>query len=326
MRAIAIAKPGGPEVLELVERPSPSVGPNDARVRVRATAVNRADVLQRRGFYPAPPGVPRDVPGLELAGEVIEVGEAVRGLAPGDRVFGLVGGGAYAEEIATDARTLTKLPASIGFVEAAAIPEAFITAYDAMIAQGRLASGDFVLIHAVGSGVGTAAVQLAKAFGARSIGTSRGAAKLERARALGLDHGVVVQNARFADEVNAATDRRGADVVLDLVGGAYVAEDVACTAHRGRILVVGLVAGTRAEIDFGAVLRKRLTIVGTVLRSRSLEEKIEVADAFERDVVPLFERGALRPVVDRVMPLAKAAEAHAAMEAGEPFGKIVLEV
>jgi NADPH2:quinone reductase len=324
MRTIVITKPGGPEVLELrdVDLPSPARG--EVRVRVRATAVNRADLLQRMGAYPAPPDAPRDIPGLELSGEVDLVGEGVTDLVVGDRVFGIVGGGAYAEHAVTHARALAKIPATMSFTDAAAIPEAFITAYDAMITQAALASGDVALVHAAGSGVGTAAVQLAHALGARVIGTARTAEKLERAKALGLDHGIVARDAKFEGEVLRATAGAGANVVLELVGGAYVAEDILCVARLGRILLVGLMAGARVDLDLGALLRKRATLRGTVLRARPLEEKIAAMQIFARHVVPLFESGRLRAVVDRVMPLDDARAAHMAMAANEGFGKLVL--
>jgi len=326
MRAIVIREPGGPEVLELRDVPSPVPSRGEVRVRVRATAVNRADLMQRLGMYPAPPDAPRDIPGLELAGEVDAVGDGVTDLAVGDRVFGLVGGGAYAEQVTSHARALAKMPVGMSFTDAAAIPEAFITAYDAMVTQAGLAAGERVLVHAVGSGVGTAAVQIARAIGARSIGTARGRDKLERAKALGLDDGIVPHDGRFADAVMNLTGGVGVDVILELVGGAYVAEDLACVASRGRIALVGIMAGPRVDFDLGILLRKRADIRGTMLRSRPLEEKIAATRAFARHVVPLFERGLLRAVVDRVLPLAKAAEAHAAMAANEGFGKIVLEV
>jgi NADPH2:quinone reductase len=344
MRAIVIREPGGPEVLELRERPTPEPSRGEARVRVRATAVNRADVMQRMGTYPAPPGAPPDIPGLELAGEVDAIGEGVTDVAPGDRVFGIVGGGAYAEQVVVHARTLARMPAGMSFTDAAAVPEAFLTAWDAMVAQAHLTSGEVVLVHAAGSGVGTAGWQIALAIGARPIGTTRasraptgaagtagpdGAArpdKLERARALGLKEGIVVEGGVFAKAVLARTGGRGVDVVLELVGGAYVSEDLACLAHRGRIVVVGAMGGGRAELDLGMLMRKRAEIRGTMLRSRPLEEKIVAARALERHLVPLFESGALRPVVDRVLPLAQAADAHRAMQADETFGKVVLEV
>jgi NADPH2:quinone reductase len=326
MRAIVIREPGGPDVLELRDVPTPTPQRGEARVRVRATAVNRADLLQRLGAYPAPPDSPRDIPGLELAGEVDAVGEGVTAVKVGDRVFGLAGGGAYAEQVVVHARTLVRMPEGLTFVEGAAIPEAFVTAYDAMVVQGRLAAGESVLVHAVGSGVGTAAVQIARVIGAFSIGTARSAAKLDRARPMGLAEGVVAQGGAFAEKVNAITDGRGVDVVLELVGGGYVVEDLACVAQRGRIVVVGLLAGTRADVDLGLVLRKRIELRGTVLRSRPLEEKIDAARILSRHLAPLFATRHLEPVIDKVLPLARAAEAHAYMASNDGFGKVVLEV
>jgi NADPH2:quinone reductase len=329
MRAIVIAKPGGPEVLELRETASPTPSRGEVRVRVRATAVNRADLLQRMGLYPAPPGAPPDIPGLEIAGEVDALGEDVTELAIGDRVFGVVGGGGYAEQLTAHARSLARMPEGMTFTDAAAIPEAFITAWDAMVDQGRLAAGETVLIQAAGSGVGTAAVQIARAIGARSIGTARTADKLERARALGLDECVLsagAEGGKFAEAVRARTGGRGVDVVVELVGGAYVAQDLACIAPRGRIIVVGAMAGAQVDLNLGILMHKRVELRGTVLRARPLEEKILAARSFERHVVPLFARGVLRPIVDRILPLAQAAEAHRAMQGNEAFGKIVLEV
>jgi putative PIG3 family NAD(P)H quinone oxidoreductase len=322
MKAIVITRPGGPEVLELQERPAPEPARGEVRVRVRATALNRADLLQRMGKYPAPPDSPPDIPGMELAGEIDALGAGVREWAVGDRVFGLCGGGSYAEQVVVHARTLARIPAALSFTDAAAVPEAFITAWDAAVTQAGLAAGETVLVHAAGSGVGTAAVQIARAIGARSIGTARTAGKLERLRPLGLDHGVLAEGDRFADAVAAI----GApDVILELVGGAYLAEDLRCVAPRGRIVLISTMAGARAELDLGAILRQRLVVRGTVLRARPLEEKIAVTQAFARHLVPLFERGVLRPVVDRVLPLSAAAEAHTYMASNAGFGKVVLE-
>ena len=326
MKAIVIDKPGGPESLVLRDVPVPAPGRGEVRVRVHASAINRADLLQRMGHYPAPPDVPADIPGIELAGEVDALGEGARELAVGDRVFGLVGGGAYAEHVVAHERTLAKMPAGLSFTDAAAIPEAFITAYDAMVTQARLAAGETVVVHAAGSGVGTAAVQIARAIGATSIGTSRTEDKLARARELGMHHGVTVPSGKFANEVRALTDARGADVVLELVGGAYVPEDLACLAPRGRLILVGLLAGPRAEVDLGTILRKRLEITGTVLRSRPLEEKIAVTAAFARHVVPLVARGDFRAIVDRTFPLARACDAHTYVAENTGFGKVVLEI
>lgn len=326
MRAIVIREPGGPDVMEWQEAATPEPSRGEVRVRVRATAVNRADLLQRAGKYPAPPGSPVNIPGLELAGEVDAVGEDVTDLARGDRVYGLVGGGAYAEHVVAHARTLARMPAEMTFVDAAAVPEAFLTAWDAMVSQARLIAGERVLVHAAGSGVGTAALQIARAIGARAIGTARTPAKIGRVRELGLGEGIVVPDGVFAQEVLARTSGRGVDVALELVGGAYVAEDLACLADRGRIVVVGMMGGGRVDLDLGMLMRKRAEVRGTMLRSRPLEEKILLARILERQITPLLESGALHPVIDRVLPIASAAEAHRAMQDNESFGKLVLRV
>ena len=327
MKAIVISRFGGPEVLDLREVPTPSPTRGDVRVRVRATAINRADLIQRAGFYPAPPDSPQDIPGLEFAGEIDAVGEGVTEWTPGDRVIGLCGGGAYAEAVVVPARTVARLPAGMSFSDGAAIPEAFITAWDAMVVQARLGAGERVLIHAAASGVGTAAIQIARAVGARVLGTSRSPAKLERLRPLGLDDAIAIDHdGRFAAAVVQATGGSGADVVLELVGGAHLIEDLACIAPRGRIMLVGLMAGASAELDLRAILSRRIQITGTMLRSRPLEEKIAAVQQLARHLMPLFERGTLRAIVDRVLPLAQAGEAHAYLASNESFGKVVLAV
>jgi NADPH:quinone reductase len=323
MRAIAITKPGGPDVLSLVERPLPEPSRGEVRVRVRGTAVNRADLLQRMGMYPAPSDAPADIPGLEIAGEVDAVGTGVQRLVVGDRVFGLVGGGGYAEAIVSHERALAKIPFNMTFEEAAAVPEAFITAHDAIVTQGELKSGEPLLVHAAGSGVGTAAIQLGHVLGAFVVGTARTQDKLERAEELGMFEGIVVENGRFADAVRKVCPD-GAAVVLELVGGNYVAEDLRCVQTLGRIVLVGLLAGAKTEIELGLLLRKRARIFGTVLRARPLEEKIAAVRAFETQVVPLLARKAVRPIIDCVMPLADAAKAHERMASNAGFGKIVL--
>jgi NADPH2:quinone reductase len=325
MRAIAI------EAGKLVptERPTPSPGRSEVRVRVAATAVNRADVLQVLGAYPAPADAPADIPGLEYAGVVDALGEGVTELAIGDRVYGLVGGGSYAEYLVVHARAVARAPQRLSLGACAALPEAFLTAWDAMVDQGRLGAGDAVLVTAVGSGVGTAAVQIGRAVGATVVGTARSESKLERARALGLQHGVVPHEGRFAEAVRAAlsaTHPNGIDVGLELVGGSYVDEDIAVAAPRGRIVLVGLLAGRSGSLDLGAVLRKRLSLIGTVMRARPLEEKIGVAGVLARRLTPLFESGACVPTIDATFPLAEAAAAHARMASNEGFGKLVLEV
>ncbi len=322
MRAIIIVRPILDGSLELREVATPMPGKGEVRIAVRATAVNRADLLQARGQYPAPSDAPADIPGLEYAGVIDALGDGVTSFATGDRVFGLAGGGTYAEFVVVHAHTVTRMPARLSFNDAAALPEAFITAYDAMVTQAALAAGETVLVHAVGSGVGTAAVQIARAIGARCIGAARTVEKLKR-----IDCPCVVSaGGQFSEQVMKLTFDRGVDVVLDLVGGHYVAEDLKALAPRGRLVLVGLLAGAKAEIDLGLVLRKRLHIMGTVLRSRPLDEKIAAAVTFERHVVPLIDSGILTPVVDRVVPFENARSAHAYVATNESFGKVVLEV
>jgi putative PIG3 family NAD(P)H quinone oxidoreductase len=321
MRAIAIARPGGPEVLTLVERPRPEPSRGEVRIRVRATAINRADLLQRMGAYPAPSDSPPDIPGLEFAGEVSALGPGVERLAVGDRVFGLVGGGGYAEELVAHERAVARIPDGLSFEDAAAVPEAFITAHDAIVGQAGLRGGETLLVHAVGSGVGTAAVQLGRALGTFVIGTARTPDKLERARALGMAAGVVAEGGKFADAVRKHGEPA---VVLELIGGAYVDEDVRTVQVLGRIVLVGLLAGGKSDIDLSGILRKRVRIFGTVLRARPLEEKIAAMRVFETQVVPMLSRGLIAPVIDTVMDLDAAGAAHQRMASNVGFGKIVL--
>ena len=326
MRAIVITKPGGPEVLQLQETEAPEPAAGQILVRVAATAINRADLLQRAGRYPAPHGWPADIPGLEYAGTVVSAGDGVTAFRPADRVMGLVGGGAYAEFVAVHQDEAMRVPATLTLQQAAAIPEAFITAHDALISQAGLSRNETVLIHAAGSGVGTAAVQIAKAVGATTIGTSRSAWKLDRAVDLGLDAAVLAGEQDFVAEVGRLTGGRGADVVLDLVGGDYLPGNIECLAVHGRIIIVGLVAGATAELDMRALMRKRASIRGTVLRSRLPAEKAEVTRAFATFALPHLESGRLRPIIDSTLPLEQAGAAHERMQEGSCFGKIVLEM
>jgi len=325
MRAIVIARPGGPEVLEYRDVPDPVPGPDDLLVRVRAAGVNRADVLQRRGGYPQPgPKGAFEIPGLEFAGEVIDVGWRVEGFRPGDRVMGLLAGEGYAELVAVNARHCVHVPPSLSWEEAGGTPETAITALDALLQCG-LVPGERVLVHAAGSGVGTHAVQIAKMMGASLvIGTAGSDWKLERARALGLDVGINYRNQAFADVVREVTGGRGVDVILDVVGGSYLADNLRSLAPKGRMIVVGLMGGSTAELDLNALLRGRLQIRGTTLRARPLEEKALAVRAFEKMVLPHLASGRIRTVVDRALPLAEAAEAHRIIERNENFGKVVL--
>lgn len=324
MRAVVIPRPGGPEVLEEQERPTPDPGPSQIRVRVKASALNRADLLQRRGGYPAPAGWPADVPGLEYAGEVDAVGPGAGLWAPGTRVMGLVGGGGHAEYVCVHEREAVRIPSNLSWDQAAAVPEVFFTAYDAVFRQLRVDAGERLLIHAAGSGVGTAAIQLASAAGVRTIGTSRTPGKLERAAELGLDVGIDASSDDWPAEVMRVADGEGVNAVLDLVGGDYLAGNLRVIAERGRLIVVGTVAGSRAELDMGLLLRKRVTVIGTVLRARPVEEKIQLAREFSSNVLPLLASGRVGPVVERVYPFAAVSDAHRLLESNRTFGKIVL--
>ena len=328
MRAAVISRFGGPDVLEMQDRPVPTPAPEEILVRVHASALNRADIHQREGNYPAPKGAPADIPGLEFAGEVAALGAGVTGCRVGDRVFGIVPGGGNAQYLTTDARTVAPIPDALDWEQAAAVPEAFMTAYDAMFTQAGVLPNEYVLIHAVGSGVGLAATQLARALKAIPIGTARHADKIERAQACGLAHGILV-----GDDVDAivpqlaqVTNAHGVDVTLDLLGGAYVGASIRASAPRARLMLIGTVAGRTSSIPTGVVLGKRLTIRGTVLRARSIEEKRIVTEAFARDVVPLIASGELRPVVDSVFQLDQIAQAHDRMASNESCGKIVLRI
>ena len=320
-RCVRIRESGGPEVLELDITEVRDPGPGEVRVAVAAAGLNRADTLQRRGAYPAPAGYPADIPGLELAGTVESVGHGVVAFEPGDRVMAIIGGGGMATHAVVHERELIPVPDGMPIEEAAAIPEVFLTAFDALFAQGELRMGETLLMHAVASGVGTAALQLARATGARVVGTSRSADKLERCAELGLDHPVNTADGTFAEAVKALG---GADLIVDTIGAKYLAENLKAVKTRGRIVVLGLMGGREGEIPLGLLLRNRVSLIGSVLRARPLEEKGALAQRFIAEALPLFEAEKLKPVVDEVMPMSAIAEAHARMERNETFGKLVL--
>jgi putative PIG3 family NAD(P)H quinone oxidoreductase len=324
MRVIRVAKPGGPEVLELTERLRPLPGPGQLLVNVRASGLNRADLLQRRGLYPAPAGWPADVPGLEYAGVVEAVGPDTHLFGVGDPVMGIVGGGGYADVVVVHEREAVRVPAGLDLLDAGAVPEAFMTAWDALFGHARLTMRETLLIHAVGSGVGTAALQLARAAGARTVGTSRTQDKLVRAEQLGLDAGIHADG-DWPGAVREANGGRGVDVILDLVGAPYVAGNLAVLAERARWIVVGVTGGTTAQFDLRALMTRRASVVGTVLRARPPEEKMALAREFEARAVPLLERGLLRPVVDDVFAPSEVGEAHRQMEENRTFGKLLID-
>lgn len=327
MKAVQIRKFGDIEDLELSDIPElPRPTAPEVLVRVRAAGLNRADLLQVKGHYPAPKGYSSELPGLEFAGDVVEAGENVNGFKPGDRVMAITAGHAQAEYVLADHTTLAKVPQNLSFAEAAAIPEAFITAHDAIFAQSGLAAGETLLVHAVGSGVGLAALQMAKAAGAKVIGTSRTADKLDRCKEFGLDLGITAgKEPDFSKQVMGATDDRGANVICDLVGASYFNENLASAALQGRIILVGLTGGATAEFNLGLALSKRLTIRGTVLRARSIDEKASATKAFADFALPLFEKGTIRATVDKVFPAEAVREAYRYLASNASFGKVVLE-
>ncbi len=324
MRAAVVSEPGGPEVFRIQDIEEPTPGPEEALVDVKATALNRADLLQRRGRYPGPPGTRDDVPGLEMAGVVAAVGERVVGVSVGDRVFALLNGGGYGERVVAHHRTLARIPDNLSFTDAASIPEVFLTAYDALFNHCNLSMGESALIHAAGSGVGTAAIQLARYVGAATYGTVGSAEKLAKAADLGLDVGINYNEQDFAEIVRDRSGGRGVDVILDVIGAPYWDRNIASLAVKGRMVIVGTMGGANHEVNIGALMPKRLRVHGTVLRARPLEEKIALNQQFIRHVLPLLADGRIRPVVDTIYPLEEVSEAHRYMESNANFGKIAL--
>lgn len=318
MKALVITRPGGPEVLDVVERAKPQPIGDEILVRVRAAGVNRADLLQREGHYPAPSGAPQDIPGLEYCGIIEAVGPDTRLRSVGQRVFGLVGGGAQAEYLVTRESLSMLVPDALDDITAGGVPEAYITAHDALFTRGRLGHGERVLVHAVGSGVGIAALQLAKSRGCYVFGTSRTGDKLARARDLGLDVGIETSSTTFADVASEI------DVVIDFVGAPYFDQNIVALRTGGRLVVVSTLGGTSATLSLRSLMTKRLTLVGTMLRARSHGEKLDATRAFERDALSLFADGSIRVPIDRTFGLDQAAAAHRYVAENRNFGKVVL--
>jgi putative PIG3 family NAD(P)H quinone oxidoreductase len=325
MQAITFSTPGGPEVLRLSTVPDPKPTPEQVLVRVHATALNRADTLQRRGAYPPPPGE-SEILGLELAGEVESAGSAVQGVKPGDRVCALVGGGGYAEKAVVDARMLIPIPEGWSFTQAAAIPEVFFTAQETMFTLGGLKEGETVLIHAAASGVGTAGIQMARAIGATVLVTAGSDEKIQRCIELGAHAGCNYKERDFAEWIAAVTDKKGVDLIEDFIGADYWERNLRSLKTCGRLVLVGAMGGVKVETSLMLIMSKRLQIFGSVLRARPLAEKIEVTQRFRQSWLPLLASGRIKPIVDTVFPLAQAADAHRYMEENRNFGKIVLEV
>jgi NADPH2:quinone reductase len=325
MRAVAARAPGKPDVLEIATRPVPRPGAGEILVRVRAAGVNRPDVLQRLGAYPPPPGAP-DTLGLEIAGEVAATGEGATRFAPGTPVMALVPGGGYAEYALVHETNALPIPAGLSMIEAGAIPETYFTVWTNVFERGRLVEGEWFLVHGGSSGIGTTAIQLAKAFGARVIATAGSDEKCEACRALGADVAVNYAQADFVEAVKAATDGRGADLILDMVGGDYIPRNHEAAAIDGRIVQIAFLKTPKVELDLRKLMVKRLTHTGSTLRPRSVADKAGIARALEERVWPLLAQGRCKPVIDSTFPLAEAAQAHARMESSAHVGKIVLTV
>jgi len=323
MKAVVFDQFGGPEVLSIRDVDTPKPAPNELLVKVHATALNRADTLQRQGKYPPPPGE-SDILGLEIAGEVVDCGDAVVGFHKGDRVFGLVGGGAYAEYCVLDAQMAMPIPDCLNYSKAAAIPEAFLTAQEALFSLGQLQSGERVLIHAGASGVGSAAIQLAKQSGVEVFITAGSDQKIAFCKALGADHGINYKTQSFAEEITALTQNTGVDVIMDFVGAAYWADNIKLLNTAGRLVLIATLSGPKVEINIVPIMAKRLQIKGITMRSRPLPEKREIAQRFASRFLPLFSTDKLKPVIDCVLPIQEVQEAHRMMESNSNQGKIVL--
>ncbi|HTI14328.1 MAG TPA: NAD(P)H-quinone oxidoreductase [Dictyobacter sp.] len=324
MRAVIITRPGGLEVLEIHDVAAPEPVADQVLVRVRAAGLNRADLAQREGNYPAPVGAPADIPGMEFAGEVAAVGPEVTRWKPGQRVMGIIGGGGQAEYLVSHEGLLVEIPENLDYVQAAAIPEVFMTAHDALFTQAGLQMGERVLVHAVGSGVGTAAVQLVRAVGGTVYGTSRTQSKLERAKSLGLEVGMTDTN--FAQEVAQITNGEGVHVIIDFAGASYMEQNLDALTSWGRLVFLATLGGAQANVDLRKVMAKRIQLRGCTLRSRTLEEKMTVTRRFATQVVPLLANASVQPIVEEVFPLHEIAQAHRAMAANSNFGKLVLRI
>ena len=324
MKAIVITRPGGPEVLEVHDVATPEPVGDQVRIRIHAAGLNRADLSQRMGNYPAPPDAPADIPGMEFAGEVDAVGPLVRSYRQGQRVMGIVGGGAQAEYVLIHEGLLVPIPDNLDYVQAAGIPEVFMTAHDALFTQAGLQMGERVLVHAAGSGVGTAAIQLAHAVGATTFGTSRTPAKLERAKPLGLDYGLNDKN--FADEVKRLTQGHGVHVIIDFTGASYMAQNLDALTSWGRMVFLATLGGTQANVNIGLLMSKRIQMRGCTMRTRTLEEKLSVTRRFTTQVVPLLANGTVKPIIEQVYTMHDIGEAHQAMAENKNFGKFIITI
>jgi NADPH:quinone reductase len=325
MTVVEIAAPGGPEQLKTATRPVPQPGNDEVLVRVEAAGINRPDVMQRQGRYPPPPGA-SDLPGMEIAGEIVALGPNVSGLSVGDKITSLLPGGGYAAYAIAAAPLAMPIPKGLSMVEAAAIPETFLTVWTNLFERGRCKAGDIVLIHGGTSGIGTTAIQLAKAWGARVFATAGSPEKARACEKLGAARGIDYKTEDFVEVIRAETQGYGVDVTLDMVAGSYVQRNLEIAAVEGRVVTISTLGGTRAEINMVPVMVKRLTLTGSTLRARTVAQKAAVAEGVRKNVYPLIESGQVRPVIFKTFPLAEASEAHRLMESSHHIGKIVLTI
>ncbi len=325
MKAVEITKPGGPEVLVMTDRPMPVAGAGEVLLKVTAAGVNRPDTFQRAGAYPPPPGA-SDIPGLEVVGEIVSGDAAGGGFSVGDKVCALVAGGGYAEYCVAPVVQCLPIPKGLSDIEAAGLPETYYTVWSNVFDRGRLAAGETLLVHGGASGIGTTAIQLATALGHKVYATAGSDDRVRAVEALGAVKGINYRSQDFVEEVKAATDGKGVDVILDMVAGDYINRDIKCLADEGRIVIIALLGGVKATVDCGQILRRRLTITGSTLRPRPVEFKGQIAASLRERVWPLLDAGTVKPVVHATFPLENAAQAHAMMEAGDQVGKIILTV
>ena len=326
MQAVVISKPGSPDVLKIEKLPDPTITDDEVLIQVAGAGINRADLLQRRGMYPSPDGYRDEIPGLEVSGTIIQLGNNVpKQWEEGQQVMALVDGEGYASMAAINHNMLMQVPSDIDTIHASGIPEVFLTAYDALVVQCGMKLQDKILIHAVGSGVGTAAVQIAKEFDCQIFGTAGSDAKIDFAKQLGLNHGINYNKESFFENVKLSTAKTGVDIILDVVGSSYLEDNINSLSLKGRLIIIGLLGGDKANIQLGKILRNRLQIIGTVLRSRTLEEKINLTQHFKNDLLDKFSQKKIHPVIDRVYPYHLAAEAHELMENNANTGKIILD-
>lgn len=323
MKAVEISKPGGPEVLVQVDRPVPQPKAGEVLIKVSAAGINRPDVFQRKGFYPAPPGA-SDLPGLEVAGEIVGGDAAAGGFALGDRVCALLAGGGYAEYCVAPVQQCLPIPAGLSEIEAAGLPETYFTVWSNVFDRGRLSAGETLLVHGGASGIGTTAVQLAKAMGHTVYATAGSDERARKVEELGADLGINYREQDFVEEIKKVTDGRGVDVILDMVAGDYINRNLNCLADDGRTVIIALLGGAKGTIDANQILRRRLTITGSTLRPRPVEFKGDISRALKAHVWPLLEAGKIRPIIHATFPLVQASDAHAMMDAGEQVGKIIL--